>query len=76
MKQQDWISVKDGLPEIILEHKCSSALVLTINEAGEIKTGGMHDWDDDDSAYWWTMKYGGTTADDITHWMPLPEAPK
>ncbi len=73
----DWIRVKDRLPEIPEdEFKCDSALVLTIDADGEMQLGGMNQWELDDSPEWWTMKYGGTSCDNITHWMPLPEAPK
>ncbi len=68
-----WISVKDRLPG-----DCESVLVycaeMTITSAFlifEVKGSPIcwqvNDWDESD---------GSIRFDDVTHWMPLPEAPK
>lgn len=73
---RSWISVKDRLPEIPEdEFECNSELVLTLTADGTFNVGGRTDWGDGDGPYWWTMRYGGTTCRDVTHWTPLPEMP-
>lgn len=70
----EWISVKDRLPDIPGdEFECRSARVLTVNCAGEIHVGGMHQYDSDEEPDW---SYSHISyANDVTHWMPLPEKP-
>ena len=73
---QEWISVKDRLPDN-KEHDWVLAQVVEDN-------GYMHiprvmeyrqpknDWFED--TYGWLSEYNGTFT--VTHWMPLPEPPK
>ena len=63
---QEWISVKDGLPEEWTD-------VLVFSRFGFIETAvytGAHGK--------WRIGWNGDMleADSITHWMPLPEPPK
>lgn len=67
-----WISVNDRLPE-----KNKSVLVITKKRSIFIAAC------DDQNAYklssvWFLRndEYVGYTIDNVTHWMPLPEAPK
>jgi hypothetical protein len=65
-KQSEWISVEERLPE-------RSTRVLAYskkyNEVNVYYYGGADEWWDNDG--WASAKYY-----EITHWMPLPEAPK
>ena len=59
-KQSEWISVKDRLPD-------EQGHFLIVNEEGKIITA------------FYTPRFGwfsGVRVRNITHWMPLPEAPK
>lgn len=60
----EWISVKDRLPEDMIERVL--VYVSSISVIG-------HPWIDTDrcrNGRW--VRYGN----DVTHWMPLPEPPK
>ena len=73
---QEWISVKDRLPDN-KEHDCVLAQVVADN-------GYMHipkvmeyrqlrnDWFEE--TYGWLSEHNGLFS--VTHWMPLPERPK
>ena len=65
-RKQEWISVEERFPE-------GSTRVLAYskkyNEVGVYYYGGADEWWDNDG--WASAKYY-----EITHWMPLPEAPK
>lgn len=59
-----WVSVEDRLPSIGID-------VLVIDEYGGIYTGQYCDngtWD-------LLLAYWGDGFTDVTHWMPLPDAP-
>ncbi len=60
---QEWISVKDRLPED--------------NKEVLIYCGSYHElgWYESDNKSW-RSDFLGCCTDDITHWMPLPQPPK
>ena len=61
----EWISVEERLPE-------ENGYYLVYTKYGYIEVEWYKTWDDDDldGGYWW--EFEGL----VTHWMPLPEAPK
>lgn len=61
MKTEEWISIKDRLPE-------TDDYVLTA-------WSGIHIIAEY-SAERWRDEGGNITTDEVTHWMPLPETPK
>lgn len=70
----NWISVKDRLPyhtQRILFYS------MEFEDSGQPLHGIFYDWEDHSPEFKDTS-YGGSAYDfgDITHWMPLPEAPK
>lgn len=68
-KQSDWISVDERLPDVLQE-----VLVYRGNHIGNLMNAYTYVGGD-----MWKDEYGfGCRREDegITHWMPLPEAPK
>ena len=67
----EWISVKDGLPALHFE-------VLVCNGHGVVRSGYYSYRKDCKGQYLWAYgRYPKVAyANDITHWMPLPEPPK
>jgi len=65
----DWISVKDGLPEV--EKSEYSIDVLTISDYG-VKIGFC----DIGRKEWWLTTDSDEMLHNVTHWMPLPAPPK
>jgi hypothetical protein len=63
-----WISVKDRLPEF-----CEDVLVR--GECGIIDQGHRIKWSHSDEWVWRAGNYSGC-AEEVTHWMPLPQPPK
>jgi hypothetical protein len=64
----EWISVKDRLPE-----DCKK--ILVVNGHGYISISSL--WRKDGSQWTWIDSTGHFNhVNDITHWIPLPEAPK
>lgn len=63
--KSEWISVEERLPE-------ENGYYLVYTKYGYIEVERYKTWDDDDldGGYWW--EFEGC----VTHWMPLPEAPK
>lgn len=74
-----WISVKDQLPEIIWDDKKDfnvSEPVLGLMGDGEICTvKNSHWYEDDKDQQYFFYTYDGELCEQITHWMPLPEPP-
>jgi hypothetical protein len=79
----EWISVKDRLPEIegdartwgeLKIRKSVRVLCACKQKSGKtlVKEGYCEVWGDSQRPYW---KIPGS-IDKVTHWMPLPEAPK
>ena len=78
-----WISVDERLPEIegdartwgeLKIRKSVRVLCACVQKSGKtfVKEGYCEVWGDSQRAYW---KIPGS-IDKVTHWMPLPEAPK
>ena len=65
-EQPRWISVEERLPEI-------GATVLTLDKFGHIHDRYMYRHQDGTALF--TAEYL-VTSKDVTHWMPLPEAPE
>jgi len=65
----DWISVKDGLPEV--EKSEYSIDVLTISDYG-VKIGFC----DIGRKEWWLTTDSDEMLHNVTHWMPIPAPPK
>lgn len=61
---QEWISVKDRLPEHEVDVLC-----YTIYQEIEILQF-------DESVKWWTGSEYDYEKEQVTHWMPLPQPPK
>ena len=61
--RQQWISVKDGLPEMFTD-----VMVYTDRYGGRIEFAhiGIQGW----------IHNGAILIPNVTHWMPLPELPK
>lgn len=60
-----WISVEDELPKIGKD-------VLVLREDGEMQVAHQYN---EEIARWWSVD-GFPLKNNITHWMPLPQAPK
>lgn len=82
-RKQEWISVDERLPEIegdartwgeLKIRKSVRVLCACVQKSGKtfVKEGYCEVWGDSQRAYW---KIPGS-IDKVTHWMPLPEAPK
>ena len=80
---QEWISVKDRLPEK------DGAYLTVINLFGYRSSINVHYFAKDGEAvdeynlagekdvwYFYDSEYGYVPTDSITHWMPLPQPPK
>lgn len=76
----NWYSVKDKLPEDVLpysnaKHATIKVLVYIKNKGGgciRTQTRIRNAWYGDDGKWDW----GRYSSGSITHWMPLPSAPK
>ncbi len=71
----EWISVKDRIPE-----SKDDGVLVYFSETGGIETVHIQDYFDDitngldkDGKQLYTKWY---LSQQVTHWMPLPEAPK
>ena len=81
LKQSEWISVDERLPEDTLptdyKHKTIKVLVAIKAKNGvSIRTQKRfldYIYEDDERTAFWTWRF---SAGDVTHWMPLPEPPK
>ena len=79
---QEWIPVKDKLPEIVSTHKryrstikkSIRVLCVCVQKSGKTMVKeGYCEWYNDYPEPRWQIP---GTIDDVTHWMPLPEPPK
>ena len=75
---QEWISVDDRLPEesgLYITFGCTAAPVLWLHNFDKDmgKFGVWWDYDTDGKKH---PQYRFIEAEDITHWMPIPEKPK
>ena len=66
-RKQEWISVDERLPEDDTTVLAYGGVIYYL--IFDVSPNGVR---------WWTEDYGWFTTDElgITHWMPLPEAPK
>ena len=79
----EWISVEDRLPKegqtVILQIIFQRMIGGAFAEDDIIVVGGRQDecWFVGNQMLSWDFDYNlGFYADDVTHWMPLPESPK
>lgn len=79
---QEWIPVKDKLPEIVSTHKryrstikkSIRVLCVCVQKSGKTMVKeGYCEWYNDYPEPRWQIP---GTIDDVTHWMPLPQPPK
>ena len=80
---QEWISVKDRLPEedgyyLAFVQGYYAKCVRTLNFAKDGRKVDEFDFDDGSKNVWYRYdsEYGYVTVEDVTHWMPLPQPPK
>lgn len=57
-----------------VEHESEYGWVLVCNEYEEISIACMV-WEDHESEQYYWVTEGGEPIHEVTHWMPLPEAP-
>ena len=77
LRDRQWVSCKDRMPEII--DNISSADVLIHLENGEQYAAVLIGEDNENwiQAYWSTSDmHRDFECDEVTHWQPLPEPPK
>lgn len=67
-KEREWISVKDRLPE-----EDSTVLIYTDHETVLM---GTFTWEKKFEVGNFSDYYDTWKLEDVTHWMPLPQAPK
>ena len=78
--KQEWISVEERLPEdVFKDRKIITVLVCT--KSGRVSTSSrtrMMQVNKEKMTYEYTdiFEWSGQVAKKVTHWMPLPEAPK
>lgn len=63
----EWIDINERKPVETLVGLCPGTVVLCRGKSGEHFTAAFHD------GYFATVD--GYDCEDVTHWMPLPEAP-
>lgn len=82
VKVQEWISVKDRLPEIVSTHKryrstikkSIRVLCVCVQKSGKTMVKeGYCEWYNDYPEPRWQIP---GTIDDVTHWQHLPQPPK
>jgi len=78
-----WISVKDRLPEedgkyFVFRKHTYGAGITTLRFAKDARKVDKYDFHRGWKKVWYEYdsEWGHYTLDDVTHWMPLPEAPK
>ena len=83
----EWISVKDRLPEEDGDYLCFSWLnlggrsvpnhrVLSFTKRAEDDYDMGYNGEKGAAWYRYDSEWGNCKADNVTHWMPLPEPPK
>jgi hypothetical protein len=69
-KQSEWISVDERLPDKFGKY-------LTYRKSHCVSYVDILDYDTNQSVWsFFDSDWGDCEVDDVTHWMPLPEAPK
>ena len=79
VQQREWISVKDGLPDVDkTESRYETATVIVSTAAGIVRQMFYErTWLGGKIVRRWKWMWGGIyNGGEITHWMPLPEPPK
>lgn len=74
-RKQEWVSVEERLPEC--ENGAETEALLFITRAGMVEAGYFGRgsvWRDVYFRHY--RNTGGWDVSDVTHWMPLPSAPK
>lgn len=73
----NWISVKDKLPELTAT-SCydKSSVYVLVFDGNCIYVGYLYILDDEYGPEWIQFGRDGYKIDNATHWMPLPEFPK
>jgi hypothetical protein len=80
-KQSEWISVDERLPEDVYGKDRKQITVLVCTKSGRVSTSSRvrmmqcnrETWE---LEYTDVFEWSGQIAKKVTHWMPLPEAPK
>jgi hypothetical protein len=80
-RQSEWISVEERLPEDVYGKDRKQITVLVCTKSGRVSTSSRvrmmqcnrETWE---LEYTDVFEWSGQIAKKVTHWMPLPEAPK
>lgn len=74
----EWISVKDRLPELCIKSNfgLSSKPVLCRHKDNHHEDCILNESEEDSYPPYWTYVQDGEYTELVTHWMPLPEPPK
>lgn len=77
----EWISVEERLPEDMYGKDRKQITVLVSTKSGRVSTSSrvrmmMFNKEKRDYEYTDIFEWSGQIAKKVTHWMPLPEAPK
>jgi hypothetical protein len=74
----EWISVNDRLPELTESDRFGAFTkpMLCLHIDGHHEDCILHESDEIDDAPYWSYVQDGDCCSTVTHWMPLPEAPK
>lgn len=78
-KQSEWISVEDRLPEDVYGKGRKQITVLVCTESGKVSTTSRQrvvKWDKTKLEFVELDSFEWSKNKRVTHWMPLPEAPK
>ena len=80
---QEWISVKDRLPEedgkyIVFEQSGGRTNTSILRFAKDARKVDRYDFKGrwENAWYEYDSEWGHYTVDSVTHWMPLPQPPK
>ncbi len=80
-KQSGWISVEERLPEDVYGRDRKQITVLVCTKSGRVSTSSrvrmmQINRDTWELEYTDIFEWSGQIAKKVTHWMPLPSAPK
>ncbi|MAT51158.1 MAG: hypothetical protein CMK32_08245 [Porticoccaceae bacterium] len=71
-----WIKIESRTPEIKYDMGIGESDDVLIVHGGVISVGYLYCIEgDDDPPYWKLQGRDGYMAENVTHWMPLPEKP-
>ena len=74
--ENEWISVKDRLPNKDGEYLCYRYSAVVGGHCDLLRYGTIYDNDKERTFYFFDSDYGDVEAQNVTHWMELPEPPK